>query len=176
VEPTLRTQTTLRLWQIYQLVQAIERVKTPCPSGADEVTLALILQELELTFVDTLPPGGSMAILVVSLQPSQSESAEVSMMKPVCVGAIEEASRFSGWIKPLDQMCSRFQSKISTDAKTGERVELNGTALGHFNAGSATDSDITAVQMNEIFSLDLGDMHLMFDCSLMSKEHEWCVG
>lgn len=148
----------------------------PCPPELEDARLAVILQEPELSFVDSLPPGGSMAVLVVLIRPSPIENSGVILAEPKCVGTIERAERFGGWVNPLEQLRSRFYAKASTQLDKFKTLEIDGTVLGHFNSDSTLNSDLKAFWSDGHLSFDLEDKHVMVEVSQTPEHQEWCVG
>ncbi|KIW87652.1 uncharacterized protein Z519_11626 [Cladophialophora bantiana CBS 173.52] len=166
----LRSSSTI--W--YRLVISYLK-EAPCPPEGHVMHLGIILQEPELSFVDDLPTYESMAVLLVSMLPSHGESGLI-VAQPLCVGTIERAERYEGWINPLEQLRGRFYSKVSSTMDKMERLEIDGTVLGHSNSDSADKSDIKAVWTDGQLSFDLKDEQMMFEIRQLPEHQEWCVG
>jgi hypothetical protein len=164
---------------------------TATTTAAGDTHLGFILQEPELSFVDDLPFNDSLAVLVVLIHSSQPEGAGVIFAKPLCVGTIERAERYQGWIGPLEELRSRFYSKARAGGggsllDSAENFELDGTLLGHSNSDATTGSesesesenksDIKAFWTDGHLSIDLKNEQVM--CEIVSglEQQEWCVG
>ena len=150
--------------------------ETPCPPEGDVIHLGLILPEPELSVVDDLPDYESMAVLLVSMQPSQSEGSGLIVAQPLCGGTIERTERRGGWIGPLEQLRDRFYSKASSILDNMETLEIDGTVLGHLNSDLTDKSDINAVWADGQLSFDLKDEQMMFETKPLPEHQEWCVG
>jgi hypothetical protein len=183
----------------YRLVTSYmnEPASLPPPATATATVtgnthLGIILQEPELSFVDDLPFNDSLAVLVVLIHSSQPKGAVVISARPLCVGTIERAERYQGWVGPLEELRSRFYSKASRAGGEGslldsaESFELDGTFLGHSNSdamtgsesesGNENKSDIKAFWTDGHLSIDLKNEQVM--CEIVSglEQQEWCVG
>lgn len=153
-----------------------DRDELPCPSDTDNVHLALILQQSEWLLVDDLSSTDAIGVLIVALRLRQVENAGVISAEPLCLGDIQKANRFEGWVGALEQLRTRFYAKCRPYLDIVETLEVDGTALGHFNENSTTNSDISAIWTDGQLSFDLEDQHMMFEVDLIPKEQEWCIG
>ena len=167
--PSVYLKTGADSW--YRLVSDMDKVPPP----KEKTSLAVIFQELDSSFIDQLPPGDSMAALIVSIDNAQ-EGEESIYAKPEYLATIDRGANAKGWIEPLEKLTSRFYKTFQLDRTSDAKIELNGTLLGHYNKDSSTESDILAVWAEGQLAFDLGDQHIMFEAKVLSGNQEWYVG
>jgi hypothetical protein len=67
------------------------------PPPSEETCLAVIFQESDCLFIENLPPGGSMAALIVSIRSTSNHEGSIHA-KPECLATIEMADDAKGWV------------------------------------------------------------------------------
>jgi hypothetical protein len=167
--PSVFVRTGVHRW--YRLTSDMDRIVSP----TEETVLGAIFQESDPLFIEQLPPGGSMAALIVSLLQVE-EGDGCIYAKPECLATLERADNAKGWVEPLEKLYSRFYSATRPNEASGAKIQLSGTSLGHVNADPATGSDILAIWIDGQLALDLEDRHIMFEATVLSNDQEWCVG